>query len=146
MGCKTGGYKRQTSEGLVYQRGYACQAKYTVPALREAKPCQSRQVKADYLEDVVWSITRDLLLNPEPLVQALDELLTEGSNAELLMQINYLKGQIGEFDNQSVRLQRAYMAGAFDEIEFAESGAYAFGFGPSNVSEPRRGRNGPACA
>jgi site-specific DNA recombinase len=118
-GAKSSTYKVKGSEEKRSIRCYACPTKFTVPALREANPCQARQVKADYIENVVWSITRDLILNPQPLIEALDALLTEGANAELLNQARWLEGQIADCGTRGVRLQRAYMAGAFDEDEFA---------------------------
>jgi site-specific DNA recombinase len=119
-GAQSSSYKVKGSDERRSIRCYACPTKFTVPALREAHPCEARQVKADYIENVVWSITRDLILNPQPLIEALDAMLTEGANAELLNQAKWLQDQIADCNTKGVRLQRAYMAGAFDEQEFAE--------------------------
>jgi site-specific DNA recombinase len=119
-GAKSSSYKVKGSEEKRSIRCYACPTKFTVPALRDANPCEARQVKADYIENVVWSITSDLILHPQPLIEALDAMLTDGANAELLNQARWLEEQINDCANKGVRLQRAYMAGAFDELEFAE--------------------------
>jgi len=119
-GAQSSSYAVKGSDERRSIRCYACPTKFTVPALREAHPCEARQIKADYLENVVWSITRDLLLHPEPLIESLDNMMNEGPNAELLNQARWIEEQIIDCDNKAVRLQRAYMAGAFDEQEFAD--------------------------
>lgn len=61
-----------------------------------------------------------VLLKPAVLIDALESQFAENGNAALLDQIGFLERQITGKQVEDDKLYRAYMAGAFDEYEFAE--------------------------
>lgn len=60
-----------------------------------------------------------VLLEPEVLIQALDRHFAADENATLLEQVAFLEKQIDDGTKEEEKIYRAYVAGAFDEHEFA---------------------------
>ena len=72
------------------------------------------------LENAVWLVICSLLLEPATLISALEGDLLGEQNTQIANQIGFIVGQIREKQQEDERLYRAYVAGAFDETEYAE--------------------------
>lgn len=111
-------YQRQDGH-ITVSRSYRCTARANrVPVVREAIGCTQKPVNADLLENAVWASVCHALLEPEILIAQLDEELNSGENAGLNRQIEFLKKQIRECNEEDQKLYRAYLADVFDEQEF----------------------------
>ncbi len=81
--------------------------------------CQDASIRVDVLDVIVWNIVCQALLEPNVLFDALDADATSERNRELEHQVNYLERELASKDDDDDKLLRAYMAGAFDEHEYA---------------------------
>lgn len=101
-------------------RGYRCphystRPKYLVTTIE----CGNSYIKCDLLDGIVWNIVCQALLQPQVLLDALDGDATSERNRQLEAQIAYLEREVAAKTDDDAKLLRAYMAGAFDEREFA---------------------------
>jgi site-specific DNA recombinase len=90
------------------------------PAIREFIGCNQLTVSAHVLDEAVWSNVYEVLLHPDILLSALEREFRNDQNEQLRQQIIFLKEQIRESACEDTKLYRAYLAGAFDEVEYAE--------------------------
>ncbi|MBK8028812.1 MAG: recombinase family protein [Chloroflexi bacterium] len=101
-------------------RGYRCPFYSTRPKyLRKSEECQNSQIRCDILDDAVWHIVCEALLNPQVLIDALESDATSERNKGLQAQIAYLQKELDKFPERDRKLARAYEADAFDAQEYA---------------------------
>lgn len=81
--------------------------------------CSQGKVGGKTLETAVWHTACTILLEPRHLVNALDCYFSNDENEQALKQITYLEQKILARQQEDERVYRAYIAGAFDEYEFA---------------------------
>jgi site-specific DNA recombinase len=104
-------------------RSYFCRKATPQPnhiAAGAAHACHQRQIAASVLEPAVWRVVCDALLKPDVLLAALEADAFNEQNAQLEQQIAYLEGEIAAKTTEDEKLYRAYVAGVFDEIEYAD--------------------------
>lgn len=106
--------------GLTVVRYYRCSGQNNKP-LAHSKHigCTQKPIKADPIEQAVWSCLCQTLLEPDLLLAELDKELNSGENASLTKQIAFLQQQIRELSTEDEKLYRAYVADVFDEQEYA---------------------------
>ncbi len=109
-----GGKPRKTA-----YRGYCCSTGYRAAYMSEYQECKNSQIKCDVLDHAVWDIVCQALLEPEVLLEALDTDQTSQRNRQLERQISFLEREFNLKADDDEKLLRAYMAGAFDENEYA---------------------------
>jgi site-specific DNA recombinase len=90
------------------------------PAIRKFIGCNQLTVSAHLFDDAVWSKVYEVLLYPDILLGSLEREFRNDQNEQLRQQIAFLEEQIREASGEDVKLYRAYLAGAFDEVEYAE--------------------------
>lgn len=101
-------------------RGYRCPHYSTRPKyLSEHVECENSQIPCHVLDTAVWNVVCAALLEPAMLIEALDSDATSERNQHLLEQIAYLEQEITRKEGEDEKLLRAYLAGAFDEQEYA---------------------------
>ncbi|MBK8027813.1 MAG: recombinase zinc beta ribbon domain-containing protein [Chloroflexi bacterium] len=101
-------------------RGYRCPHNSTRPKyLVEHIECQNSMISCEVLDAAVWDVVCQALLKPDLLLKALDEDATSERNRQLLEQIAFLERQIASHSDDDDKLLRAYLAGAFDDKEYA---------------------------
>ncbi len=103
-----------------YSSQYRCSSRVQPLLKRMQLNCKQGTISKNLLEGLVWDLTRDALLHPEPLLAALDALVSSEANESLLAQIDYLEREIANLKTEDQRLTKAYFAGAFNEDEYAE--------------------------
>jgi site-specific DNA recombinase len=81
--------------------------------------CTQGKIGCKKLESAVWHMICQVLLEPSLLVNALERYFSDDENEGLLTQIAYLEQQVLTRQQEDERIYRAYVAGAFDEYEFA---------------------------
>ncbi|MBI5033042.1 MAG: recombinase family protein [Chloroflexi bacterium] len=81
--------------------------------------CQQSQISCWKLDGAVWNAVSNALLHPEVLIEAMERGYSSGPNAELLAEIEFLEGQLKDFDVEDKDLYQAYRAHAFDAEEYA---------------------------
>jgi site-specific DNA recombinase len=102
-------------------RMYRCSLRANRPKyVREDRKCYNRDILCRELDAVVWEIVCTALLEPTLLLNALDADATSERNAQLQEHISFLEKEIWERSGDDEKLLKAYLAGAFDEKEFAE--------------------------
>lgn len=107
--------------GKTITSGYGCNAKSSrVPAFKERVQCDSSQISSKVLDPAVWQIVYQVLLDPQILLTALEKEFMGERNEQTSRQIDFLESQIKAAENEDEKLYKAYMAGVFDEVEFAE--------------------------
>lgn len=111
----------QRKRGREYKpyRGYRCPHYSTRPKyLSEHHECRNSHIPCDRLDNAVWHVVCEALLNPALLLAALDEDATSEGNRQLEQQIDFLAREMDSRRDDDEKLLRAYMAGAFDEHEY----------------------------
>ena len=91
-----------------------------VPAVAQKIGCNQKQISMRILDQAVWSVIYDVLLDPEIMLGALEREFNSEQNEQARNQIEFLEDQIKELKLEDERLYRAYLADAFDETEYAE--------------------------
>jgi site-specific DNA recombinase len=81
--------------------------------------CTQSQIAAPRLEGAVWRVISRVLLEPELVIQSMDDQFTSGPNAQLRAEVEYLRQQVSDLDTEDEDLYRAYRARAFDAEEYA---------------------------
>ncbi len=112
------GHLRDTKDGPIYL--YACSAQTRTLAERQAINCHNPSVHCDVLNEAVWAIVCNVLLQPEVMSAALQRAYRDDQNTERQAQVAHLEQCLKEHEQEDEKLYRAFMAGAFDETEFAE--------------------------
>jgi site-specific DNA recombinase len=100
------------------QRVYHCTSRSDHK--RELIGCPQGYIGCIKLDDAVWNIVCEVLLEPHILIESLDRHFANDENATLLEQITFLEMQIEDKVKEEEKIYRAYIAGAFDEHEFAD--------------------------
>lgn len=70
------------------------------------------------LDQLVWQVVCRVLLEPDILLQAVDEEFTSQENTERLQQVQYLERRLEENEADERMLWKAYRAEVFDEYEY----------------------------
>jgi len=110
---------RRKSGGTTITRHYRCSSSWNrVRAVREEIGCSQGRINAERLEQAVWASVCHTLLKPDILIAQLDEELNSGESAGLKRQMDFLKRQMTESEEEDQKLYRAYLADVFDEQEF----------------------------
>ncbi len=81
--------------------------------------CPQSQVSCTRLDTAVWKVVSAALLQPQIIIEAMEQQFLSGTNAQLQKEIDYLLREISELEKEDEGLYRAYRAGAFDAVEFA---------------------------
>jgi site-specific DNA recombinase len=117
-----GGRKVYTKRGKTYNlTNYRCGAKnHRMPVISKAIGCNQRQVSCRIIDNAVWEVVAQVLLNPSILIDSLDREYMSESNQEITTQIEWLRSQISDVDRDDGLLYKAYMVGVFDENEYKE--------------------------
>lgn len=100
------------------QRVYHCTSR--TDDRRALIGCPQGYIGCNKLDDAVWHIVCQVLLEPEVMIEALDRHFADDDNAVLLEQIAFLEAQVTDKAKEEEKIYRAYVAGAFDEHEFAD--------------------------
>lgn len=102
-------------------RGYACcRINARSVHVMDTEKCTNGFVSCQKLEDAVWHIICNALLQPDVLIEALDGDAGSERNRRLQEQITYLEKEIDNKANEDKKLYTAYMADVFDELEYAD--------------------------
>ena len=101
-------------------RCYQCRQTPTRTCRITVHNCHQRQIAANIIEPAVWSVVCNALLRPNVLIETLEADTFNEHQAQLEGQITYLEQKLASKSSDDEKLYRAYLAGAFDEIEYAE--------------------------
>lgn len=101
--------------------GYKCATHaYYIRQKAQGIMCHQGYISCRKLDAAVWAAVCQLLLQPETLIVALESSTFDEQQIQTTQQLAFLEKQLRENKAQSERLTRAYLAGAFDEHEFAD--------------------------
>jgi site-specific DNA recombinase len=100
------------------QRVYHCTSRSDHK--RKLIGCPQGYIGCIKVDDAVWDIVCQVLLEPEILIEALDRHFATDENTTLLEQVAFLEHEIQHAAKEEEKIYRAYVAGAFDEHEFAD--------------------------
>lgn len=115
-------YPTQYNRRKTVGQNYSCRfAALEMRYIRDAHgQCTQRTIAASIIEPAVWLAVCTALLDPDGLVSALQADLFDEQNTQLEQQIVYLEREINARKDEDDKLYRAYVAGAFDETEYAD--------------------------
>lgn len=100
---------------------YVCTSKGNrMPAVIKKIGCDQSQIASHVLENAVWTVIHEILLHPEILLDALEREFRGDRNEEIHRQITFLEDQVKNAKVEDEKLYKAYLAGVFDENEYAE--------------------------
>jgi hypothetical protein len=126
--CATCNYKYSGSrrklvakDGVRYgTSSYRCSAANSAyAAIRERAGCDQSQISIRVVDDAVWSVIYQVLLDPQVLITALEKEFQDERNNQTSQQIAFLENQISQSDIEDEKLYKAYLAGVFNENEYA---------------------------
>jgi site-specific DNA recombinase len=101
-------------------RGYRCPNNGVRPKyIAVQHECDNAPISCAVLDTAVWNIVCRALLEPSVLIDALDGDATSERNRQIEDQIAFLEREFTSKADDDEKLLRAYMAGAFDEHEYA---------------------------
>lgn len=100
---------------------YMCSSKSgSYPGLaREQIGCTQGNIAGSILEEAVWSVVYQVLLHPEILIDVLEREFFGDRNEQVSRQIAFLESQIASSKTEDEKLYKAYVAGVFNEVEYA---------------------------
>jgi site-specific DNA recombinase len=129
--CATCGYRyigrlRKEKRGRNYTEytltNYRCSSKGNrVPAVSGKIGCDQKQISMRILDQSVWSVVYEVLLNPEIMLEVLEREFNCEQNEQVRSQVEFLNGQVQELKLEDEKLYKAYLADAFDEVEYSEN-------------------------
>ena len=113
--------KRIGKTGVRYGTSwYRCSASNSgYAAIREKAGCDQSQISIRVIDDAVWSLAYQVLLDPQILITALEKEFQGERNNQTSRQISFLENQINELNIEDDKLYKAYLAGVFNETEYA---------------------------
>jgi hypothetical protein len=113
--------KNKKKSGKAYRSSwYACSAtRSLMPAMKEKIGCDQSQISDKVVDAAVWSVIYQVLLDPQILISALDKEFNGERNEQATRQIQFLEKQIAAAQTEDEKLYKAYLAGVFNEVEFA---------------------------
>jgi site-specific DNA recombinase len=100
------------------QRVYHCTSRSD--HRRKLIGCPQGYIGCNKLDDAVWHIVCQVLLEPQVMIEALNRHFADDDNTVVLEQIAFLEAQLVDKSKEEEKVYRAYVAGAFDEHEFAD--------------------------
>lgn len=113
------GHTKRSNNRKPY-RGYRCPYTGMRPNyMREQVECRNSNIRCSVLDEAVWRIVAHALLEPHVLLDALESDAASERNRQLERQISFLERELDARADDDDKLLRAYMAGAFDEHEYA---------------------------
>ncbi len=100
---------------------YRCSSQgHRVRAVSDEIGCNQKQISMRILDHSIWYLIYEVLLNPQILLDALEKEYNSEQNEQIRNQVDFLNNQIRELKLEDEQLYKAYLADAFDEIEYAE--------------------------
>ena len=87
--------------------------------VREEIGCTQGNISSRVLEPAVWSVVYQMLLHPQILIDVLEREFHGDRNEQIANQIAFLEGQIESSKLEDEKLYKAYVAGVFNEVEYA---------------------------
>lgn len=100
---------------------YHCSSKArSYPVLvRKQIGCTQGNISSRVLESAIWSEVCRMLLHPHILIDVLEREFHGDRNEQVSSQIAFLEGQIESLKLEDEKLYKAYVAGVFNEVEYA---------------------------
>jgi site-specific DNA recombinase len=99
--------------GWRWTRYYRCNGKQKVVSF---KPCPSRYLPADEVEELVWEEVKNTLLNPQLILSELERRKEEASHMPSLEQeLKTVQRRLASLRKEEQRLIRLYRFGEFDD-------------------------------
>lgn len=86
---------------------------------RDQIGCTQGNISGRILEEAVWSEVYQVLLHPQILLDVLEREFHGGRNEQVARQIAFLESQIESSKVEDEKLYKAYVAGVFNEVEYA---------------------------
>jgi len=100
---------------------YRCSSRNSrMPIVTQRIGCDQSQISCRVLEEAVWSVIYQVLLDPQILIGALEREFKGDRNEQIHHQITFLENQNKESKLEDEKLYKAYLAEVFDETEYAE--------------------------
>jgi len=100
---------------------YRCSGRASrAPSIREEIGCDQKQISTRILDQAVWAVVYEVLVSPKIMINALEQEYGNEENTGIREQINFLEKQIKKIKLEDEKMYKAYLAEAFDEIEYAE--------------------------
>lgn len=100
---------------------YACssQSSSYPNSSRKQIGCVQGNISGRILEEAVWSLVYQVLLHPEILIDVLEREFHGDRNEQVSQQVAFLESQISSSKFEDEKLYKAYLAGVFNEVEYA---------------------------
>jgi len=111
--------KKKRSYGHYQVSWYACASSRRMPVEQKRIGCDQGQIADKVVDAAVWSAIYKVLLDPQILISALEKEFNGDRNDQAARQIAFLEKQIAAARAEDEKLYKAYLAGVFNEIEFA---------------------------
>src|SRR5205823_5817977 len=109
--------------GLEQSKGdrmYRCTSRCAPTKIIQEIGCTQGLISCHLVDAAVWNVVSSALLDPSILIDALDREFTSEKNEQLTTQLQFIEQEIRDCETEDNKLYKAYTAGAFDEIEYAE--------------------------
>jgi site-specific DNA recombinase len=97
---------------------YRCPGRYNVA--KHLQNCTAPQISARILHTTIWRALCQILLEPELVIQALDDLASGEATQSLHAQMTFLEEAINSRKEEDERITKGFLAGVFDAAEAAQ--------------------------
>jgi site-specific DNA recombinase len=106
-------------DGRAFQY-YRCAHIGRIKARKMEIDCKNPSIRCAPIDNAVWAQVVKVLTQPEVLIKQLESAVFGDKNRELCEQIAHLESALAEKAAADGKLLKAYLAGAFDENEYAD--------------------------
>lgn len=112
--------KLKRKSNTTFQPAYRCTSKCCDKQEKEIIGCKQPVISCRLLDNAVWSVICSIMLQPQNLVKVIESEFQGERNSQIADQARFLESQIKDGSDEDEKLYRAYVAGVFDETEYAE--------------------------
>lgn len=99
-------------------RYYGCRARFSNRAKDTGEYCRTPYIRADFLEQLVWSKIAEIIYDPELVISYLEKQYSASRREELEQELAYLNEQLEDMIGQKLRWREAYLREVIDLEEF----------------------------
>jgi site-specific DNA recombinase len=99
---------------------YRCSSNVQPKIIKDSLHCNQGIISGKKIEEAIWEIICKTMVDPDPMLKALDDIYNNEDNAQIGSQINHIKNEIESCDLEDKRVRKGYNSGVYTEQETIE--------------------------
>ena len=101
-------------------RYYFCRSRVSEVARMENKQCGCPAVRAELLEARVWEEVRNIIFNPDLIIQRIEERAVDDRLKAIQGQLDYVEKELAQIEKERAKFELAYQRDIYTLDEFEE--------------------------